>query len=341
MIFDSKSTFFSACDIIKGTSTSCRPNVAVHPASRCIGYIGKGEINFLDLQDMHKLTKGKGEIGSNFRAMDIAPNGYHVAVLARLNHAHFKLSVLDGSNSLLRISSSALCHELEPDFRGTRRYVEQVAVKFSPDSSLIAVASSFGLIFVVRRYTAEMHCNIIPGVFERQIIQLSNERCFDFDPRSAHKYLAMADRQQQVHIIDLDEQKSVETIETEGGTDCIRYNIRGDILAVATREAHVNMYDTATWGILYSLDASCSSLENYMVPEGDKFPSIIKLSFSYNGDLMAMTSTDGYVRVWQLHQTLSLKHLSKLAVLKSTRRSDIPRLPLPPPVLLDIVDPPV
>ncbi len=49
---------------------------------------------------------------------------------------------------------------------------------------------------------------------------------------------------------------------------------------------------------------------------------------------MSVTTTDGWVRLWQLQPDLSLQHLARMCVLRHTAPRDLLSLPLPEKLIL-------
>ena len=281
------------------------------------------------LDTLETIYKEKDIRNNNYRYCTVAPNGVFVATLARLGST-FELTVLKRDVALMKVDA-AECHQICPGFKGTRQYTEQVECKFSPDSAYIAVSCSLGFLFVVKRKLLQEHCLVIPGIIDLDESRLSNARCFDFDPRYFHKLLCFCTVDNFVYVCNIDTQEIFMTIgvETEGGIDCIGYNHYGTLLAVATSEAMINMYCPDTGDLLYSLDGAHQGDEVSMKLKNGVYPTVCRMSFSQSGQQLAVSATDGLIRVWQLRPQMDLQHMCRLAVLKVVPANRVEELPLP------------
>ncbi len=143
-----------------------------------------------------------------------------------------------------------------------------------------------------------------------------------------------------VYICDIVEDTVEGTIEidADGSVDveCLRYSPRGRELVVAASDALIRLYQPDTCEMLYSLDgANCGAGISIVTSHSNRsLCSYLRMSFTLNGDKMAVTATDGFVRVWQLWPDLSLQHLTRMRILQHTRSRDLIRLPLPEKLIL-------
>ncbi len=317
------------------------PHVVPHPNSCDIGFLGVGNFTLMDMRDLHMRCKDKGLTGSKFIHMDISPNGAYVGIICRPGKS-FEILLLRHDLQFLPIVVKEDCHKICKGFYGNRRYTDHVEGKFSPDSRFFAVGASFGKLFVVKNTNGNLieQCLIIPGMFAENDVMLANARTFDFDPRLKHKILTFASSVNEVYFCDVDNSTVLQqfTVEVDGSVQILKYGVRAEVLAVATSEAVINMYCPDSMNRLYTLDAKSSAPESCMKEKDGNYPLFLRMSFSRSGDIMSVTSTDGIVRLWQLCPDLSLRHLSKLAVLQSVKVCDLHKLPLPPPIILDLLE---
>lgn len=307
------------------------PNVHCHPSGRHITYAGVGCIQLMNLHNLASLVRSKDVRNNQFRNSDISPNGLFVATIAKCS---FKVELgVELIDRAFFISQGVInCDKLCPGFNASRNYTDQLECKFSPDSAFVAACSSLGFLFVVKRIKLELYCCVVPGMFDKDETRTANERTFDFDPRFDHSMLALGSDDNKLVICDLEkgvvDKQTVITM--EGSIQCLKYSHSGDVLAIATSEATINLYDPDTLEVLYTLDGRAQGGSSRMEPDADcNLPEIIRMSYSSTGEQLAVSATDGNVRVWQLHARLSLQNLCRQVLLQNVSTSKLQTLPLP------------
>ncbi|XP_013399871.1 WD repeat and SOCS box-containing protein 1 [Lingula anatina] len=255
----------------------------------------------------------------------------------------FELGVsLLSSDDLIISIDTAICHHICKGFVGTRRYTEEVECKWSPDSSCIAVAGSFGMLFVVTRKALKLKFCFQKDL-ELPVCTINNARSFDFDPRYRHSRLAIATTDNFLYTININKKSviaevAVESKDVKGTIHCVSYNKDGTLLAVATSEATVHMFNCDNATLLYKLEdhenAGPRSVGFYI----DLYPTIVRMSFSCAGKHMATSSTDGMIRLWQLPTTLNLQHLCKITILQNVPINKVMQLPIPKQLALYLLN---
>ena len=342
-----KPTFFAACEVLKGTRSSTFPHINPHPDGRSILYNGYANMTLLDLTNLNATVRHKDFPSCNFRHTAQAPDGRVMAFVNRTSRKYFELRVVRFEFGVFTDYGRAHLHHLHKGVTGRGNYTDEVEAKFSPDSQMVAVTSSFGMMLVLKYDNSKLvlYSDPVPCLLKRNGISgatLSNTRSADFDPRAKHRLLAVGCEGPVVYICDIDEDIVEETIEIciddddmHVSIDCLRYSPRGRELVVATSDAQIRLYQPDLCELLYTLDGSNCGSGISMVTNGNgRYPSYIRMSFTQMGDMVAVTATDGYVRIWQLQPDISLQHLTRMRVLQHTRTCDLIRLPLPEKLIL-------
>lgn len=339
LIYTMKFSEKLSCGVIKGTSSTAMPRITPHPDGSRVCYIGTGCINVMNLLSLQSVVKNKDMRNNNFRYTTISPNGIFIGAMARIS-TDYELAIIVIDSTFLLTMERYECRLICPGFRGTRSYTEEVECKFSPDSKLVAISSSMGLLFVVNRGKFGKHNIVIgktgTGLFDVNDTRLSTVRAFDFDPRYFQRILTFASANNVIYICDI-LANEVETQIDMGIEEvvCLQYCPHAtSALAVATAEAQIHLFNPDTRDKLYTLDGQMQGSEASMRAINGVFPTIIRMSFSREGQHMAVSSTDGIIRVWQIRTDLSLQNLCRNAILKCVPCNEIQRLSLPAKIIL-------
>ncbi|ELU00073.1 hypothetical protein CAPTEDRAFT_206254 [Capitella teleta] len=327
-------------EVLRGTKTSASPNVCMHPDGKQACFVGCSDFHMMNLNTLNLTTKTSHSMDSQFKSLATSPNGNYIAVVAKCS-IHVQLSTYIRDGNFLVNYCRIQCHKVCPGFRATRTYTDFLECRFSADSSLIAVGSSIGMLMVVRRADLSHYCNVIPDLYDANQKKLSNERCFDFDPRYRNRYIAFATCGNEVIITDLEASLTnlsikVEPRESEAfELDSLKYSSDGSVVAVATSTARIELFSTLDGSLQYSLDATKIRPEDSMrLLSNNRLPKVIRMSFSTVGEHLAVSSTDGCIRVWQLPPEMRLQQLCRFAIMRYVKARDIPKLPLPRKLLL-------
>ena len=256
----------------------------------------------------------------------------YIATIARAG-MQFELSVIHQEGLSFVEYDVIRCNHICDGLIGSRTYTELVECRFSSDARLIAVGSSMGQLFVVKRWRLQTQSILAPRTFNDLDVCLSNERSFDFSPMADYDTIAFADYANTVRILNMesDDVEQCIDVETNGAIESLKYSTRGDMLAVATSMGHVYIYSPKTAELLLDLDGTAVCVDATMSYNHNlgRMPSILHMSFSESSDLLAVSSTDGIVRIWQMPSHMPLVHLCRMAVLKYVTVKQLKDLPLP------------
>ena len=304
-------------------------------------------MTLLDLKTLNTVVRHKDFPACNFRYTAQAPNGKAMAYINRTTKKLFELRIVRFELGMFTDSGRVELLHLHKGFHGTGNFTDEVEAKFSPDSRMIAVTSTFGMILVLKWEYSKLtlYSDPVPCLLKRNGIlgaTLSNTRSADFDPRAKHRLLAVGCAGPVVYICDIDEDTVEGTIEivpgdddTHVSIDCLHYSPRGRELVIATSDAQIRLYQPDLCELLYTLDGSnCGPGISMVTDSSGCYPSYIRMSFTQMGDMMAVTATDGFVRIWQLQPDISLQHLARMKILQHTRTCDLLKLPLPEKIIL-------
>lgn len=329
---------FTGCGVLKGTSTSSRPKVELHPDGKYLGFVGRGCVRVVDTYNNDRYVKDDAVRPVSYKCCSFSPDGVYLAVLYRVQ-CYFELEISRLDIRLLR-ENTIVCHNVCPSFKGTRAYTEQVECQFSPDSSLIALSHSEGILFTVNKRDLSLHCQLFPGV--GLDVSLSNERSYDFDPTSGHGFLAAGGNNGHIFLIDTDACEvlyeddlkiNAETIE------CVKYSPIGDCLAIAISDFTIHLFSPHSRQITMTLggQAACPGIQVQACT--GCLPVVIRMSFDRSGEHLAVSSTDGQVRIWQLPIKMDLRYLCKLRIQQCCSVTNIKMLPLPNSVIKYLLSP--
>ncbi|XP_002732085.1 uncharacterized protein LOC100374715 [Saccoglossus kowalevskii] len=305
------------------------PHCQVSPESKYLCYIGRGEMVTQSLKDAHRDVKRRDLRMGNFRFCAVAPNGQFVAILMRVGN-NFELATAYLPD--LRSNEAVFCHNICPNFVGTANYSDHVECTFSPNSKFIAVSSSFGKLFVVKRDGLALYRLVTPGLVSLSKGLLEDARTYDFDPRYNYKMLAFSTSDKHLRVFNLETEQCVLDEELPidvGAAEVLKYTHDGNLLAVATISTEILMYNTESGIITYKLNPDTQDPKYGMGAMPNGYPCIIRLSFSHSGEQLAVCSADGYIRIWQLPRFLNLQHFCRLTILRHFPANKVYSLPLP------------
>ena len=332
----------SEYNILRGSRSTSLPYVQAHPTSQHICHIGTGTVMLTNLTNRRVLEKQRGMHNQNYQFFNISKCGMYIATIARASMV-FELSVIHQEGLSFSEHDTITCHTVCPTLLGGPLYTERVECRFSPDSELIAVGSNMGHLFVVKKWRLQTFSILAPQTTfpygDNVSVDLSNERSFDFSPtvECGHHILAFATQDQMVYIMDMESNELVHCIEIpinqfQASTiQSVKYSTRGDMIAVAPSTGHVYVMCTLSGDLLLNLDGSevCTDAAMTYNNHLQKMPSTLHMSFSQSNDLLAVSSTDGIIRVWQLPCHIQLLQLCRMAILKIVNMRELRKLPLP------------
>ena len=316
---------------MRGTSTSSVPNLTCHPSGEGLAFAGKGCVEIRNIWTKGIMRKEKELRNNNYRSCHMSPNGTFLATIAKCSQT-VELGVMMVTSSRCTNVHMIECHKVCPGFKASPTYTDRLSCRFSPGSAHIAACSSLGFLFVVHRLNLEHYCNVIPGMFTTAEARLANERCFDFDPRFEHRQIAFGSDSRIIYLCDINEGDVIHSVDLPvfGDMQCLRYSPSGRLLAVATSEAKILILCSDTLDAIHTLDATVQCDDAMMHTNSlGYYPEMISLSFSSCGQQLAVSSTDCYIRIWQLPPEMSLQYLCRHQLLQLVSTNAIKQLPLP------------
>ncbi|XP_064610018.1 uncharacterized protein LOC135473975 [Liolophura sinensis] len=326
------------CGVLKGTTTTSRPKIQLHPDGKYLGFVGRGCVRVVDTYNNDRYIKDDAIRPVSYKYCTFSPDGVYLAVLYRIQ-CHFELEISRLDIRLLRVNTT-VCHNVCPSFTGTRSYTEQVECHFSPDSSLIALSHSEGILFTVNKRDLSLHSQLFPGVDSG--VSLSNERSYDFDPTSGHSFIAAGGNNGHIFLIDIDTCKVLheEDLHIDAETvDCVKYSPNGDCLAIAISDFTIRLFCPYSRQVTMTLggETKCPGIQVQAC--SGRLPVVIRMSFDRSGEHLAISSTDGQVRIWQLPIKMDLRYLCKLKIQQCCIVTNIKMLPLPNSVINYLLSP--
>lgn len=268
-----------------------------------------------------------------YRFCSMSPDELHISVIMQIKNV-FHLYVF--STLYFYSYKEVSCTDVFPPFPSQSNSYgnEHVECAFSPDSQYIAVSTSMGQLFVVKRQGLTLYRGVIPGIVSKEL-ELVSPRSYDFDPRFKHEVLAFCTSDWVLHAFNLD----TGTLLWEealpdgfGNPQCVKYNQNGTMISVAGSEAKVALLSGSNGDYLSVLDCTVQCIHYAMntQPSTGLYPTILRMSFTHDSSHMAMASTDGLVRIWKLPVFLSLQSLCRLRILQCVKANKVHKLPLPP-----------
>ena len=274
--------------------------------------------------------------GNSYKKCAISPNGFLAALVAKRSFVVELILVrLDPGWSVE--SKYIDCHKMCPTFKGDISHTDVYDCKFSLDSSCIAVGSSFGDLFLV---DAELNylCTICPGIIDKALDRMSNERCFDFDSRFARRQLAVGSGANFVYVCDIESAIIVgkKQVCDEGTIQCLKYSKRGHCLAVALSHGDIHILEPDDLSCLYTLSAASLNRSMALCTVNGSLAKTISMSFSTAGEQLAVSYTDGFIRIWQLQPIINLQHMCRMTILQLVRLHEIYLLPLPKKIISEL-----
>ena len=212
--------------------------------------------------------------GTSEYAMSLSPDGTLLAHTT-VDHA---VNLID-MQSWQDVERLSLGHE------------QAMAVAFSTKTNLLACGAQEGSIWIwdVRPLAsggrARLRCKLLPT--GQRILRL----LFSPDDR----WLAGYDEDDKVHIIDLDLEQVAFTITNAPGVHCLAFSRDSDALITGDLARNLVIHDTATGSVIRRLQGHIGQ--------------VTSIAASPSKDLLASSSADGSVRLWDLHDSHCLAAL--------------------------------
>ncbi|XP_074646318.1 uncharacterized protein LOC141902476 isoform X2 [Tubulanus polymorphus] len=322
-----------------------QPRIHPHPNGKYVCFISDySEICVLDLES-GAFNKRESELDGYYGLgpCAVSPNGAYLVFL-RVERVQFELMVVEKRSLPFQVVGRMRCRDINRGLGHKRACDKQVECKWSPDSQFIAIAISTGYLSVVdcrNKECLEPYYNVIDD-FDK-FGHVRNVRAFDFDPKSAHSILAFATRGdvRKLHVCDLDEKAIVRSTELTADDEddieliqfrlnvFLRYSHSGDLIAVALG-VRIQILTASDLRVIYILDGLEQDNGGYVrLRWSGKYPSVLQFSFSRFDEYLAVSSMDGFIRVWQLDADLNLQNLCRKVILASTCCDQVKFLPIP------------
>ncbi|XP_001635127.2 WD repeat and SOCS box-containing protein 1 [Nematostella vectensis] len=223
---------------------------------------------------------------------------------------------VDGRTFQSRWKSS--CEVILPNFSGSL-----LSLVFSPDSSLIALSTSHGQLYVIRSSNLEI-CQTLKH--DRSV----GESCFcQFDPRFAFNKLTACFSNGTFKVWRLDEDnhicmKSRNISEDSCKITSFSYCPDGTLIAFGLSNGTVHVYDTEFYKFLYIVNQ-----DQYVIPRAGRGLSVCSVSFPKTCQQIAVGYNNSYVCIWQLPVKMELQHLCRIVINQLVPANRIHELPLP------------
>lgn len=296
------------------------PNVVPHPLGEMVAYCGTGEAVVMANNGEPVYTRSRDLTNAVHVYCAVANNGVSLACLKRGTLDFFlELYELD---SAIQTNASTRCRQICKGFIPSRNRTDNVACKFSPNSRLLAVSGSQGILFTVKATTLEKYVTICPDLLDEN---LSSPLAFDFNPQFAFEVLTVATTNKLVQTLDISTGEVLWFFETGEDVDCLNYSRDGQLIAVGFHNFDIVIYDTENQNVFHTIDMSVLCQDQAQRIQ-HVYPTILHLSFSQSGEYLASTTCDGHLRLWRIPRVFSLQELCREAILACTPIRKIRRL---------------
>ena len=315
---------------MKGTECPVFPKIQPHPLGVAFTYAGLAKVRVDSLTSEVLYSRPRDMDNRSQRFCAVSPNGGFLAVLSRSSFTFF-VEIFRLDCVFVSLQPALPCHKLCPGFVATVYHNDHVECKWSPDGSYVAVSSSQGQLFLLNKSTGKNDVTIFPDLVTGQI---STAGSFDFDPRVQHSVMAVGSCDGVLSIVQLDTSVQsgavVQEMDTGGTIDCVQYNQDGSNVAASFRTFEVRLYNTQDLSTHHVIDMSELCPRHVSVYQDQAYPTVNRLSFSYDGRHLATSSCDGCVRVWAVPRLLTLQQWCRKRILQHIpitliRKTDLPQ----------------
>ena len=209
---------------------------------------------------------------------------------------------------------------------------------------------------------------------------LSDACAVDFDPRFKHTRLCYATNHGHLVMCDTARRTTIGKLKVAANNVkvlSVKFHPYGHVVAVSTSGSRIHLIDSDAFTSLYSvvnniINVTPSSMNNEEANRYDnandevclpsdyyssldptslsqhgmrqvngEYPVIQHIAFSNSGDHLLSTSSDGFLRIWQLSPDLSLKHLCRMSIISNVKLCDLRYLPLPKQIISFLMNEPL
>ncbi|KAL5017522.1 hypothetical protein ScPMuIL_007111 [Solemya velum] len=319
------------------TFCSVYPKVQPHPDGQQFAFIGDGEVvvkcDDEELRNNYRVPRDLNFSLCKYCA--ISPSGHYLSVLSRV-HGSYEIQVYS-MDCKLSVIGTTMCHRICPEFVATPKYNEHVECMWSPDSKYLAVGSSLAVLFIMDCCQFTNICNVFADVIDD--CTLSTVHAFDFNPLYGHHILSVGGTDSNIYTIDVIEGKIIQKTESHSKSmiDCIKYSPDGTTVAVAMGDFSIKLFDMHDCSPMFSIVVKdvCSTTRQ---PTAGAYPASIHLCFTKSGEELAVSSSDGYIRIWQLPRKLNLQYLCKMNILTLMPVNSLKKINLPKQLIHFLLD---
>ncbi|KAL8584531.1 hypothetical protein ACOMHN_016851 [Nucella lapillus] len=302
--------------VLTGTESSMYPKVQPHPLGEVVAYAGKGELKVAGLAGQEVYSQPRDLSNRSHRFCALSPGGARLAVLTHSTRAYYLETLAFGPMSLTLVGKPQDCQCLCPGFQASGTHNDHVECKWSPDGSRLAVSSSLGKLFVV---CADLSSGVVLVSPQMMGDLLSTAGSFDFDPREKYSVMAVGSSGGVLTVCQIcsGDGEILQQLDTGGRINCVQYSQDGSSVAVAFQAFTVAIHSTRDLTTLHTIDLSPLCSHHAALYQSQPYPTVQRLSFSYDGRRLVTSSCDGFVRVWSVPCLLTLQEWCRKTLLQS------------------------
>ena len=194
---------FSGCTAIQRKTSLRQPHCQMLPDGKYVCYLESSGVIMRNISDTREYYRREAFFKYGiYRFCSMSPDELHISVIMQIKNV-FHLYVF--STLYFYSYKEVSCTDVFPPFPSQSNSYgnEHVECAFSPDSQYIAVSTSMGQLFVVKRQGLTLYRGVIPGIVSKEL-ELVSPRSYDFDPRFKHEVLAFCTSDWVLHAFNLD-----------------------------------------------------------------------------------------------------------------------------------------
>ncbi|XP_052776738.1 uncharacterized protein LOC128214357 [Mya arenaria] len=326
-------------DIIGGehltdTSMANFPKLQMHPSGHYFSYIGPESVMIETTDHEPVYSRCKDLRMCNHKFCAFSPNGKYIAIIqTHSRHIELVLSRLDKGSTAY--DTGVTLSALLKDFR-SQAYNEHIECKWSPDSEYILICSNIDFMFVLNKQL-ELVVNITRDILPDDAFP-SWAGSFDYDPRYLHDMAAVGCKNRCVYFVNIGLKEVIRKSATLGqdSIDCLTYHPQGLAIAVACRDFNIFILDSENAELVFQIDMKFTLQE--LTHKFASFPSVMRVEYNTVGEQLAVSTSDGRVRMWQLPVQISLFDQCKWTILAHVPAASVEKLPLPRQIVLKLLN---
>lgn len=205
---------------------------------------------------------------------------------------------------------------------------------FSPDSSLLAISSSLGQLYIVQGNSLELFAAI-----DKETIPNNACTCA-FDPRFGHKRLGASHQKGDFRIWELEENpgkfkcvKKKDIVEEPVELLTFAFSPDGYFIAFGLSDGKTLICDSISLHCIHELNPGLLNIQedesaNMNQIEALDF-AVTSLAFAKSCQEIAVGHCNGILRIWQLPLRMDLMHICRIVITSLVSGKKIHLLPLP------------